>query len=54
MEKVHYNGYIYDRQYKAKGLQLCHLPFYTKDNTRGNKPKNINGNFMWIFGKMYK
>lgn len=36
MEKVHYDGYIYDRQYKAKGLQLCHLPFYTKEPLLGH------------------
>ena len=36
MEKVHYDGYIYDRQYKAKGLQLCHLPFYTKEPMYGH------------------
>ena len=36
MEKVHYDGYIYDKQYKAKGLQLCHLPFYTKEPLLGH------------------
>jgi hypothetical protein len=29
------------------------LPFYTKNN-KNNKLKTINGNFMWIFGKMYQ
>lgn len=36
MEKVHYGGYIPDPQYKAKGLQLCHLPFYTKEPMYGH------------------
>lgn len=29
------------------------LPFYTKNATKRRTPPNINGNFMWIFGKMY-
>lgn len=29
------------------------LPFYTKNATKHRTPPNINGNFMWIFGKMY-
>jgi hypothetical protein len=29
------------------------MPFYTKNNTK-KISSNINGNFMWIFGKMYK
>lgn len=29
------------------------MPFYTKNNTK-KLSSNINGNFMWIFGKMYK
>lgn len=36
MEKVHYGGFIPDRQYAAKGLQLCHLPFYTKEPLLGH------------------
>lgn len=36
MEKVHYGGYIPDPQYSAKGLQLCHLPFYTKEPMYGH------------------
>lgn len=36
MEKVHYDGFIPDRQYAAKGLQLCHLPFYTKEPLLGH------------------
>lgn len=36
MEKIHYDGFIPDRQYKGKGLQLCHLPFYTKEPLLGH------------------
>lgn len=36
MEKIHYDGFIPDRQYAAKGLQLCHLPFYTKEPLLGH------------------
>lgn len=36
MEKLHYDKYIYDRQYKGKGLQLCHLPFFTKEPLYGH------------------
>ena len=49
------NRYNYYNSNNSVDMRPKHnLPFYTKDNTRGNKPKNINGNFMWIFGKMYK
>lgn len=36
MEKVHYDGFIPDKQYAAKGLQLCRLPFYTKEPLYGH------------------
>ncbi len=36
MEKLHYTKYIPDRQYKGKGLQICHLPFYTKEPLYGH------------------
>lgn len=36
MEKVHWSGYSYDPEYKAKGLQLNLMSGYSKDVLRGH------------------
>lgn len=49
-------GSIYSRYNSTNGnidmRPKANMPFYTKNNTK-KISSNINGNFMWIFGRMY-